>query len=135
MTIAVGASAYGQAFDGTVHVIACGGENTLSGGGYTATATVGQAVVTSTSVTNVQHTLSAGYWITVPPPPACCVGDVDADGIINGRDIQLFVQALLNPPAPGTPEFCLADVNQDAAITFNDVAPFVQLLIQGMGCP
>lgn len=118
-----------QAVDATWHVIACGGENVLAGGGYQATATIGQAVVTDTAIDNAQHKLSAGYWLEVATA-GCCNGDVNNDGRINGMDIGVFVGAILNPPAPGSPEFCRANINLDGEVNAADVAPFVVMLLQ-----
>ncbi len=62
-------------------------------------------------------------------------GDVNCDGLIDGRDIQAFVMAMLDPALysgtfPGC-EITNADVNEDGAVEPADVAAFVPLLTGG----
>jgi hypothetical protein len=69
-------------------------------------------------------------WVILPKP-----GDMNCDGVVDGRDIQGFVLALTDPAtysstAPGWDCTLLnADVNLDGARNGQDIAPFVQLLI------
>lgn len=74
------------------------------------------------------------------PPPVdthCCRGDTNGDGVLDGRDIQLFVQWLggLNPPEIGADEFCRTDVNRDYRIDLDDIQPFVDKLLNAEACP
>lgn len=65
----------------------------------------------------------------------CLKGDINFDGVVNGRDIAPFAASLLNPPPVESPAFCAADTNDDGAITsVGDVTPFVTCLIEGP-CP
>ena len=69
-----------------------------------------------------------------------CKGDLNLDGILNGRDIQRFINCLLNQPPPpvmlGCPCDC-ADMNNDGVLTFADIAPFVNqlMLVPKAVCP
>jgi len=67
----------------------------------------------------------------------CCRGDINSDGVIDGLDIQRFVNWLVGPSAPtlGTSAFCRADINQDFSLDLDDVQPFVDLLLAGAECP
>ena len=56
-------------------------------------------------------------------------GDVSADGLINGRDIQPFVTVALNPVGATQAQRCAADVNISGTVTTDDIAPFVTLLL------
>lgn len=62
--------------------------------------------------------------------PTRATGDVNGDGSVNGRDIESFVDVLLN----GTVQFlklCAADVDGDLEVDLSDVPPFAQLLTKG----
>jgi len=67
------------------------------------------------------------------PSAPCCRGDLQPDGNYNGRDIQLFVNAIVG----GTlcennyPLFCAANVNEDASLNAQDVPGFVTLILNG----
>jgi hypothetical protein len=54
--------------------------------------------------------------------------DIDGNGLVNGGDIQPFVDLLLLGSAPGSP-FCAADMNQDGAIDVTDVPLLVTVLL------
>jgi len=57
-------------------------------------------------------------------------GDVSADGLINGRDIQPFVAVVLNPAGATQAQRCAADIdNSGGTVTTADIAPFVTLLL------
>lgn len=67
-------------------------------------------------------------------PMVCiCPGDTNADGILNGADIQSFVDCLFNVPPPpamlGCPCDC-ADVDNDGLVNLADIMPFVDQLMQ-----
>lgn len=70
-------------------------------------------------------------------PILCCAGDFNHDGVLNGPDIQGFVDAVLTQPIPGTESHCLADLNEDNALDELDVALMVQTLLDGVDiyCP
>ena len=58
-------------------------------------------------------------------------GDVNGDGVVDGRDIQGFAEVVLDPYAAGLTleEFCGADVNADGFVTLDDLPLFVNLLL------
>jgi len=66
----------------------------------------------------------------VPTCPAAGDGDVDQNGLVDGRDIAGFVNLLTsgsgNPPDS---DFCAADLDGDNDVTLADVDPFVQALV------
>lgn len=62
---------------------------------------------------------------------ACCKGDTNRNGVIDGLDIQGVVDHLLGDCLIG---YCEADVNDDAAVTLADVPPFINLLLTGGNC-
>lgn len=60
-------------------------------------------------------------------------GDMNLDGVVNGFDIDIFVESLVNPegfPAvyPNSNRL-IADVNRDGAVDFFDLDPFVALIV------
>jgi len=59
------------------------------------------------------------------------LGDVNLDTLVDGQDVQSFVEVLLDPYSPSLtfPELCAADVDADGFITPADVGPFVGLLV------
>ena len=69
-----------------------------------------------------------------PTAPECCVGDMDESCTIGDADVELFVNAVLDPPLEDTPEFCRADVNLDGTIDGLDVAAFLEKLMAGPSC-
>lgn len=75
-------------------------------------------------------TLANAFSVSV----VCSPADVNNDGIVDGGDIQPFMNALV--ASSGTPrELCSADVNQDTVIDAIDVPAFVQCLTQTGPCP
>ncbi len=66
----------------------------------------------------------------------CCPGDMNADGKINGLDIQKWVNSLFAPPTVFdsflgcfSANYCRADVNDDGLIDLSDMPAFVDLLV------
>ncbi|HVP10323.1 MAG TPA: hypothetical protein VMV94_03950, partial [Phycisphaerae bacterium] len=59
------------------------------------------------------------------------VGDLHVDGLVNGLDVQRFVEVLMSPYAPGVAfsEFCAADLDADGFVNMSDVGPFVDRLL------
>jgi hypothetical protein len=58
-------------------------------------------------------------------------GDLHVDGLVNGLDMQRFVEVLLDPYATGVAfnEFCAADMNADGFVSLDDVGLFVERLL------
>jgi hypothetical protein len=65
-----------------------------------------------------------------PPPSPGLLGDLNNDGKIDGRDIQGFVDTLLDPQAAPPRDRVVADLNGDGQWDMTDVTLFVSYLIQ-----
>lgn len=67
-------------------------------------------------------------------PVTCLKGDVNGDGQIDGRDIQAFINVLLNGGPPR--EICAGDLAsvQDGWVTNADVQSFVSCLLGSQPC-
>lgn len=59
----------------------------------------------------------------------CLTADVNDDGVVNGEDIQTFLDVLFNPPDATDVERCAADANRDGYVTIDDVDAFVTTLL------
>mgnify|MGYP002623056374 FL=1 len=66
----------------------------------------------------------------------CCPGDLNADGKVNGRDIQKWISVLFTPPTLFdeflgcfAPNYCRGDINGDGQIALSDMPAFVNLLV------
>lgn len=66
----------------------------------------------------------------------CCPGDMNADGKVNGLDIQKWITSLFAPPTAFdsflgcfAANYCRADVNNDGLIDLSDLPDFVDLLV------
>ncbi len=68
-----------------------------------------------------------------PNPAVCacagCLGDLNVDGELDARDIQLFVQAIIDGQGDGC-----ADINLDGSLDTDDIAPFVSRLLDKTVC-
>ena len=62
------------------------------------------------------------------PETASGSGDVNGDGIVNGLDIQAFVDELLTSTASSLAA-CAADMNTDGTVTADDIALLVAALV------
>ncbi|MBN2563754.1 MAG: lamin tail domain-containing protein [Phycisphaerae bacterium] len=60
-------------------------------------------------------------------------GDVNRDGLVNGLDVQGFIEQLLSPIGP-IPAYCAADIDHNDVVDMDDVAPFITCVLGG-GCP
>lgn len=67
-------------------------------------------------------------------PPACCLGDMDNNCVVDTEDLPLFVEYLLDPGSAGAEAFCRADVNRDLAINALDVQPIIRRILDGATC-
>ncbi len=65
-----------------------------------------------------------------PPPIDDLKGDVNADLVVNGLDVDPFVDVLLNGTTDAGMEY-RADVNDDGVVNGLDVDPFVALVVGG----
>ena len=79
--------------------------------------------------------LPVGFAAAMDMANPCCKGDANQDNVVDGKDIEPFVNMLLNPPVPlDIFTFCPFDTDNDAALTFDDVSGFVDALLLG-ACP
>ncbi|GMU35724.1 MAG: hypothetical protein HS101_01710 [Planctomycetia bacterium] len=69
-------------------------------------------------------------------PADCCLGDMNADGKVNGLDIQKWVSVLFTPPTVFdeflgcfSANYCRADIDSSGAIDMGDLSGFVSLLV------
>ena len=72
--------------------------------------------------------------IAVPAGPACtptpaCLGDVNADGVVDGSDFTAFINSFSVGDATIDP---LADVNRDGIVDGGDFTAFINAF--GAGC-
>lgn len=67
-------------------------------------------------------------------PPACCLGDLDNNCLVDTDDVPLFVDIMLDPSSAGAEAFCRADVNRDFALNALDIQPFVRRIMDAASC-
>lgn len=67
-----------------------------------------------------------------PPIPAD-VGDMNADGLVDGRDIQGFVNTIIVPSSADFRTHFVADITGDGLLDNADVSGFVGLLLPEAG--
>lgn len=60
---------------------------------------------------------------------ACNPSDFNADGRVDGADVQAFVRTLFNPAAASPWLLCAADTDQNSIIDANDIPGFVNRLL------
>jgi hypothetical protein len=65
-----------------------------------------------------------------PPPQPGLLGDLNADGKVDGRDVQGFSIVLMNPAAASPRERFVSDINGDRQIDMADVPAFVAWLLR-----
>jgi hypothetical protein len=74
----------------------------------------------------------------LPCPSVCptCRGDLNGDGLINGLDIECFIDCLIGGTIPGYCHCTCGDMNLDGAVNMLDVPLFVHALLYKTGpCP
>jgi spore coat protein A len=65
----------------------------------------------------------------------CIKGDTNQDTLVDGRDIALFVEAMIGTVSTGTAQFCATDMDSNLALeTAFDIDLFVNCLVAG-ACP
>ena len=114
------------------HTIDDGGAMNASDGlpgGFELSGTIGQhdAVSPAAPMTGGTFELTGGFW---PVTQVCyCPGDLNHDGLLNGGDIQQFVNCVLS-----SGNCSCADVDLVGGITLDDAEAFVADLLAGMNC-
>ena len=113
------------------HTIDCGGAIYSTGGSLSLGGTIGQHDAGSFTQPMAGGTfeLVGGFW-AVGGGACVCLGDMNADGQRNGRDIQTFVTCV----TIGGSCAC-ADLNGASGATADDVPAFVAQLLSGAACP
>ena len=59
----------------------------------------------------------------------CELGDMNDDGVIDGSDIPIFIDTILNPPAATAAQRCSADCNDDLSPNLTDIGFFISRLL------
>ena len=117
------------------HTVDGGGEQVSTGGGFELAGTIGQPDASSFDMpmTGGGFELVGGFWgVASSSTPVCaCPGDVMPNNLINGDDIQSFVNCFI-----GTGSNCVcADVDGVPGLDLGDVDVFVQELLAATPCP
>lgn len=73
--------------------------------------------------------------LTAEPDPCPCPGDINGDGIVNGLDIQGFVDCVLGSVIPSDVNCACADFNCTQTPDLGDLAGFVAELLNTTVCP
>jgi len=104
------------------------------GGTYELSGTIGQPDAGSFAQPMIGGTLSliGGFWTVaeVMPPACACPGDMNVDGLKDGRDIQNFAVCLVSGG-----DCACADVDASPGLSFADVTEFVNDLLNSEPCP
>lgn len=70
-----------------------------------------------------------GYAVVVTGPVALLLGDMNGDGKVDGRDVQGFLNAILNTGGVGVRERTTADMDQNGVLNMTDVTLMVNRLV------
>lgn len=88
--------ALAQDFDLSWHSID-GGAGESTGGDFELSGTIGQPDVSAEPLSGGAFELLGGFWPVAVPVEQCTqVGDLNLDGLLDGDDVQLFVDCLVN---------------------------------------
>jgi hypothetical protein len=63
----------------------------------------------------------------VDPAPNCMKGDMDDNTVLDGLDLQRFVDALLGSPSPQ--DICRGDYTENGLLEWDDTTGFVDALL------
>jgi len=124
--------ALAQTFSIDWHTIDSGGATFTNGGGFELGGTIGQADAGSYTVPMAggAFELVGGFWFADAAPTGCaCPGDMNSDGLKDGRDITQFTSCVI---IGGT--CSCADVDGVPGVNTADVSAFVTLLLTGTPC-
>ena len=128
--LALTSTALAQPFDLSWSTID-GGGGASAGGAFALSGTIGQpdASPFTAPMTGESFEVVGGFWPATFPSCAC-IGDMNGDGVKDGRDIQLFVSCVL---AGGS--CACADADGMSGVTIDDLHVFVADLLEGPACP
>ncbi len=126
-----------------VNVLADGAGNFLSGDSFfDVFAEIELANIPDFGIikTKVPHRVVANGITALPPVgvtyhwSGACKGDLDENGVLDGRDIQLFIDCVMGwaPPAASCQ---LADMDKDGDLDMDDVTAFVNNLLNKVCLP
>ena len=73
--------------------------------------------------------------LLISPPELPLLGDMDDSCEVNGRDIALFVRAVLDGPAAGPDQILRGDFDGNCLVDNSDVSPFITAALTGATCP
>src|SRR6185369_15066498 len=102
------------------------------GGTYELSGTIGQPDAGSFTQPMIGGTFSlvGGFWPVAEGAVCVCPGDMNVDGLRNGRDIQKFSNCLISGG-----DCACADVDNVPGLSFGDVTVFVSDLLNDVPCP
>ena len=127
LLLVLASAAMAQSFDLSWYTID-GGGGTSAGGNFTLSGTIGQpdAGSPSSPLSGGNFALVGGFW---PGAGSQCTmpGDMNQDGVVNGADVQLFVNCLIGS---GGVNCTCADFDGGGAGP-SDAQPFVTALLAG----
>lgn len=102
------------------------------GGTYELSGTIGQPDAGSFAQPMVggAFSLVGGFWPVAGAAVCVCLGDMNVDGLRNGRDIQKFAACLVFGG-----DCACADVDAAPGLSLGDLAVFVSDLLNDVPCP
>jgi hypothetical protein len=84
---------------------------------------------------NLVLTLKDNWPNCLPCVTVCaCKGDMNSDSLVDGKDIQPWIEALVTGVACTTDLWCRANMNGDGYLDLNDLPTFVAALLYGYNC-
>jgi hypothetical protein len=120
----LGGVAWADTYDLSWNTIDGGGAMFSTGGAFSLGGTIGQPdAQTPPVMSGGSFALTGGFWAATDVCPM--LGDINGDGVIDGQDVQLFVNCLLG--SNGTNCGC-ADFN-GGGVSSNDVPLFVAAVL------
>jgi hypothetical protein len=113
------------------HTIDGGGHAFSTGGAYSLGGAIGQhdAGPAPLAMTGGAFQLLGGFWVAAAEV-CSCPGDMNADGLRNGRDVQLFIDCFIASLGCGC-----AELDGAPGVTTGDLNAFVGNLLTGPDCP
>ncbi|HVP09683.1 MAG TPA: hypothetical protein VMV94_00680 [Phycisphaerae bacterium] len=128
LAIALAPAAIADDFSVDWYTVDGGGVMWTSGGSFELGGTIGQPDANAATMTGGSFELSGGFWVV---PPCWCLSDLNNDGLLDGLDVQGFVDCVLGS---GTNCAC-ADIDRNGLLNVTDVDTFVSGLLVGGECP